>query len=284
MISVGILVNRKKDKHHEYAARLYDVLKNTGMRVLADAETAGVLGIPELLDYAKIELLFILGGDGTILRAASDCALNHVKIIGINLGRLGFLTETKMPQIETAVKNIVTGNYYTEKRMMLNVEVLDSNNKVNMQAIALNDAVITKKNLSRLIDIEISINAQLADDFGGDGIIVSTPTGSTGYSLSAGGPIICPTLDCIVATPICAHTLYSRSIVFNAGDTVTINQRSGGQGAFLSLDGREFTALQAGDFVKVTKSQYYTEFIRFRKRYFYSLLRSKFVMWNKAKD
>ena len=284
MISVGILVNRKKDKNHEYAAKLYDVLKKTGAQVYADEETAGFLGIPDVLDYTKIEILFILGGDGTILRAASNCARNQVKIIGINLGRLGFLTETKMPDIETAVKDIVSGEFYTERRMMLNVEVLNNDNAVFMQEIALNDAVITKKNLSRLIDIDISINGQLADDFGGDGIIISTPTGSTGYSLSAGGPIICPTLDCITATPICAHTLYSRSIVFNAGDTVKVRQRSGEQGAFLSLDGREYTALQAGDYVRITKSQYYTEFIRFRKRYFYSLLRSKFVMWNKAKD
>jgi NAD+ kinase len=284
MISVGILVNRKKDKNHEYAARLFNVLKNAGVQVFADNETAAVLGIQDVLDYTQIGILFVLGGDGTILRAASSCALNHVKIIGINLGRLGFLTETNIPDIETAVKNVVSGEFYTEQRMMLNVEVLDKDNHILMKAIALNDAVVTKKNPSRLIDIEISVNGQLADEFGGDGVIISTPTGSTGYSLSAGGPIICPALDCMVATPVCAHTLYSRSIIFSADDVVRVQQKCGELGAFLSLDGRECMPLHPDHYVRVTKSQYHTEFIRFRKRYFYSLLRSKFVVWNKGKD
>lgn len=284
MISAGILVNRKKDKNHEYAARLFDVLKKTGVDVYADKETMIVLGIKKALDLSKIEFLFILGGDGTILRAATNCALNNVKIIGINLGNLGFLTETEVPDIETAVKRIISGNYNIEQRMMLNVEVFNKNGDVLLSAIALNDAVITKKNLSRLIHIEISVNGQLADDFGGDGIIISTPTGSTAYSLSAGGPIISPNLDCMVATPICAHTLYSRSIVFNSGDIVEIKQRSGHEGAFLSFDGREVAALQTGDYVRVTKSDHFTEFVRFRDRYFYLLLRSKFVLWNQGKE
>ena len=225
MISAGILVNRKKDKNHEYAAKLFDVLKKTGVDVYADEETMAVLGIDKALDLSKIEFLFILGGDGTILRAAANCALNKVKIIGINLGNLGFLTETEAPDIETAVTRIISGRYNIEQRMMLNVEVFNENGDALLNAIALNDAVITKKNPSRLIRVEMNVNGQLADDFGGDGIILCTPTGSTAYSLSAGGPIISPTLECMVATPICAHTLYSRSIVFNSGDIIDIKTK-----------------------------------------------------------
>ncbi len=284
MLSVGLHVNENKDKGYVFASKIYEALKKAGVAVYADKKTAEKLSIEKILDYSKIDTVFILGGDGTILRVAADCALHNVKIIGINLGRLGFLTEAELPDIDAAVSNVISGEYYTEKRMMLLSEVHSDNKPPVLSAYALNDAVITKKNRSRLINIELKVNNHLADKFDGDGIILSTPTGSTGYSLSAGGPIICPKLECILSTPICAHTLYSRSIILRSDDIAEIRPHAGKDGAILSLDGQELYLLADGDSVKVTKSKYYAEFIRFKKRYFYSLLRSKFVKWHESKD
>jgi len=284
MISIGLLVNRKKDKDYEYAAQIYKALKNAGACVYADEKTAETLDIKNVLDYTKISAVFILGGDGTILRAAAQCAANNVKIMSVNLGRLGFLTEAEKPDIHNAVECVIAGRYNIEKRLMLNVQVVSAKGEVLSAAHSLNDAVVSKKNLSRLIDIGLYVNGQLADEFDGDGIIISTPTGSTAYSLSAGGPIVCPKLDCMIATPICAHTLYSRSIVLKCSDIIHIKQKAHGEGAVLSLDGRETTFLNSGDYVKVTKSELYSEFIRIKEKPFYSLLRSKLAIWNESKD
>jgi NAD+ kinase len=284
MISIGLLVNRKKDKDYEYAAEIYEALKNAGANVYADDMTAKTLGIKNVLDYSKISAVFILGGDGTILRAAAQCAANNVKIMSVNLGRMGFLTEAEIPDIQDAVECVIAGRYSIEKRLMLHVQAVSAKGDVLADAHALNDAVITKKNLSRLIDIGLYVNGQLADEFDGDGIILSTPTGSTAYSLSAGGPIVCPKLDCMIATPICAHTLYSRSIILKCSDIVLVKQRAHGEGAVLSLDGRETCFLNGGDSVRVTQSGLYTEFIRIKERPFYSLLRNKLAIWNESKD
>lgn len=198
MISIGLLVNRKKDKDYEYAGQIYEALQEAGATVYADEKTAKTLNIKRVLDYSKISAVFILGGDGTILRAAAECAANNVKIMSVNLGRMGFLTEAEIPDIKNAADCVISGRYNIEKRLMLHAQVISAKGEVLTSAHALNDAVISKKNLSRLIDIELFVNGQLADEFDGDGIIISTPTGSTAYSLSAGGPIVCPKLDCMI--------------------------------------------------------------------------------------
>jgi NAD+ kinase len=221
----------------------------------------------------------VLGGDGTLLKAAQAASIHDVCILGINLGRLGFLTEVELGDIDEAISRILKGDYKLESRIMLHGSVYTGEVK-RFEVEALNDIAILKKDMSRMVRLELHIGGVLADRVDCDGMLVSTPTGSTGYSLSAGGPILSPKLDCLLTTPICPHSLHSRTLVVSGEDEIVISPAAPG-GIVLTTDGVQQTEILNGEMVKIKRSQLKACFIRFHENYFYPLLRSKFLNWDR---
>lgn len=275
--NAGIYSNKTRDTNYEGALKLTALLRSRGLGVYFDADCLPY-GESDIIDYTKIDCLFVLGGDGTLLRAVSKACRHGVPMLGINLGRLGFLTEIELSGMEQMLEDLLTGQYYKEERFMLHCTVM-LDGKVVTMAEALNDAVVMKRDVSRTIHIELSVNGALADSVSCDGMIISTPTGSTAYSLSAGGPIVSPCLECMLATPVSPHTLHSRTLVVSADDTIVIKPESDA-GVLLSCDGMLQRSLKHGETVHVSRSEYIARFIRFRDGYFYPLLRSKFLSWD----
>ncbi len=276
MNDVGVFANPCKDINLQGAVCVAEKLRKRGIRVSFAAD-AMPPGEKETIDYSAIDCLFVLGGDGTLLKAAQSASLYGVSILGINLGRLGFLTEVEIGDIDTAIDRVLSGDYFIEERVMLHGSVYGGIKRFEVEA--LNDIAVQKKDMSRLVNIELLIGGGLADRVDCDGMLVSTPTGSTGYSLSAGGPILSPKLDCLIATPICPHSLHSRTLVVSGGDEIVINPSASG-GIVLTADGVQKTEIQNGESVRIKMSRYKAAFIRFRKDYFYPLLRSKFLNWD----
>ena len=278
ILRAGIFANPQKDNDLEGARYVTQLLRSRGIAVSFDPG-----GMPEgeqdEIDYTAIDILFVLGGDGTLLKAAEKCSPFGVCMVGINLGRLGFLAEVEVGEIEAAIDAMISGDCYVEERMMLHCAVVQGGT-VLCEADALNDVVVLKKDVSRMIGIELSINGALADKVACDGMLVSTPTGSTGYSLSSGGPVVSPQLECMLATPICPHSLHSRSLVVLPDDEVVMKPLAPG-GAVLTTDGTVRHEMQDDEVVKVNRSAHVARFIRFKKDYFYPLLRSKFISWDR---
>ncbi len=276
--NVGIISNPQKDIGFAGAAIVAKLLRDRGISVSFD-ENGPANGESDLIDYANVDCLFVLGGDGTLLKAATDAGEHGVRILGINLGRLGFLTEVELGDIENAIERIIADEYFTEQRLMLSGSVECEGEEV-FCVTALNDIALVKKDVARMINIKLIINGALADEMPCDGMLIATPTGSTAYSLSAGGPIVSPKLKCILATPLNAHTLHSKPIIVSPDDIITLKSivRSG---ALLTSDGVVVREIYDGEIVKIKKSKYLANFIRFHEDYFYPLLRSKFLNWDK---
>ena len=251
-----IITNREKDGSMEVTNRIAAFLENRGGKVyLAGAENRGggarytrAEDIPE-----DTQCALVLGGDGTILQAAHDLAARQIPIFGINLGTLGFLAETEVAELDAALSKLLSGEYTVKEQMMLAVTVHAGGRKSALPD-ALNDLVVTRSGFSRVIGAGVYINGELVSDFRGDGVIVATPTGSTGYSLSAGGPIIAPAAGAMVITPVCPHSLNARSIVVSDSDEVTIKVRQSKktqeEEAIATVDGGASAKLRAGDYIK----------------------------------
>ena len=274
----GIISNRFKDKDMKGAAHVAECLRRRGIAVCFDADGMPT-GEQDVIDYTDIDCLFVLGGDGTLLAAAEKASRAGVCMLGINLGRLGFLTEVELCDIDSAISSIIDGDFSIEKRIMLHCSVI-RNGETVFSANALNEAAVLKKNVSRMISIEIEINGAVADNVSCDGMLVATPTGSTGYSLSAGGPIISPHLDCMLVTPVCPHSLHSRSLVVSSDDEIIMIPASP-HGIVLATDGDIQRDIQNGEVIKVRRSRHVACFVRFHDDYFYPLLRSKFINWDR---
>lgn len=278
MKTVGIFANPSKDVNMQAASMAARLLRQKGIRVCFDAQ-AMPKGESDAIDYADIDCLFVLGGDGTLLKAALAASAHEACILGINLGRLGFLTEVELEGVENALRRIEAGDYHIEKRIMLHGSV-DAGGEKRCEVEALNEIAVLKKDMSRMVNIELVIGGAPADRVDCDGMLVSTPTGSTGYSLSAGGPILSPRLDCIMATPICAHSLHSRALVVPGDDDIVI-KAAAQSGSVLSADGVLHTQILNGETVTIRRSRRHARFIRFDEKYFYPLLRSKFLNWDR---
>ena len=270
-MNVGIYFNKKYlPDYVDLVAEIRAKLAECGISCTAVTEPVALDGI---------EILMVLGGDGTILTVAADCARRGIKIMGINYGHMGFLAEFEQEKLDEAVNLLCSGNYKTEKRMMLNVQF---NGK---EYIALNDLVIHRSiyenKYSNTINLAATIDGSLVDNYLSDGIIVSTPTGSTAYSLAAGGSVLTPDLNAFILTPLCAHSLHSRPIVFSGGSELKLFFNKEKAAVNVSIDG-----IVAGEFegfleVTVTKSQYYTEFITSGKINFFDKLLSKLSKWSR---
>ena len=217
-----------------------------------------------------------LGGDGTILQRAAQCAENGVKVLGINLGKIGFMTEIEPTDMEQALESLISGDYKTEKRMMIKAQILKSDG-TQMCFHALNDVVVSKSLGDQLVAVEMSADGESVNRYSADGLIIATPTGSTGYSISAGGPVVEPGMRLLVATPICAHTLSARSAILPSCKTIKIrlNSSYGGSEAFVTADGSIRCGITDNDEVIITESEYDFELIKIGDQSFYDTLISK---------
>jgi NAD+ kinase len=231
----------------------------------------------------ELDLLLTLGGDGTLLRGSRMVALDGVPVLGINLGHLGFLTSAPPSELETALQAWLDGTVSVEKRMALAVYAEDAAGVPGRGYVALNDAVLHKGGAARVIRLHVSAYRDEVGVYSADGIILATPTGSTAYSLSAGGPIVAPSVHCIIATPICPHTLGVRPLVLPADETVTVEVLSPGEELVLTIDGQEHERLVPGQKVVVRRAPDPVCLVRFPGQTFFSTLRRKF-RWGDLAD
>jgi NAD+ kinase len=281
--TVGLLVNVDKLHANADVARLaseaVSLLTERGVSVVLNRESAEILGhpalgIPEGELARRASVVVVFGGDGTILRAARSAAPHGIPILGVNLGGFGFLAEVNGPEVERALHRLLEGDFRLDERMMLRASVEHEGRPIQ-EFLALNDIVVTKSGYARLLKLRTFINTEHLATHLADGLIVATPTGSTAYSLSAGGPIVHPAVEGIVLTPICAHTLNARAVLVSAGDTIVIQVEPVGAPPILTVDGQEGYPLQPDDEVRVERSLHHTRLIRLEGDGFYGLLRAK---------
>ncbi len=221
------------------------------------------------------DLLICFGGDGTILHASKAATRAGVPILGVNIGTMGFMAELESGELK-ALRRLAEGDYTVEERMMLHVKA-ERDGVLLLEEDALNDAVITKGAVARIVQVAVSCDNVEIMSFGGDGVIVSTPTGSTAYSMSAGGPIVEPTAQNIIITPICAHDMRTKTVVTSAQRVISIEVgRIGRKSAFLSVDGGRALRLNTGDRLTVTRSNYTTKLVHLSERSFFEILKNKF--------
>ena len=224
--------------------------------------------------YRGADMMVCFGGDGTILHAAKDAERHRIPVLGVNLGSVGFMAELETDQLEL-LERLVKKDYIMEERMMLDVTVRRGGKTV-CRDTALNDAVVSKGTVARIVELSVKADGALIGRFPGDGVIVATPTGSTAYSMSAGGPIVEPTADNIIVTPICPHLLHSRSFVLGGERTVSvILDENSGKTACLSVDGGRAFRLKPGDQVEIRRSRYRPRLIKLTGRSFYTVMDQK---------
>ncbi len=222
-------------------------------------------------DYGNFDIALVLGGDGTILRAVK--AFGNIPVLGINFGTVGYMASAEKEGAIEAVKKVLCGEYKVEERMMLSVSVLREG-KVISESTALNDGVITR--CERILSISESFNEKLVYSFSGDGIIVATPTGSTAYSLSAGGPVAPPDMQMIITTPVCPHSIHIRPVIASGDTEVKIKlSETEGNAGMLNVDGQNITKLEAGDQVVFSRSENKAKLILLEEKNFYDILRYK---------
>lgn len=275
----GIHWNSTKSMGYEVALGLIAMLKRRGIKICVNDELARVLNMPELKieAFQDCDLLFVLGGDGTILSALDRAIPYDIPILGINLGRLGFLTELEINDLnDPLMDRVLSGDYRIDARMTMRVEGQD-----DLKMFALNDIVITRSTPSvRVLSLEYEADGTLVDCISGDGLIVATATGSTAYSLSSGGPIVLPGLDCFVLTPVCPHTLNARPVVVSSIHRITVRMRDDRGGAQAVLDGRRVIPLNnESREITICRSDRQARFIRLMDRNSFGLLRSKLSEW-----
>ena len=219
------------------------------------------------------DIAITVGGDGTIIHAAKYAARFNKPLIGVNVGRLGFAADIEIDGISELTR-ILDGNYSVEERVLFDVEVIK--NGVSKNYLAVNDAVIARGQLSKIIDLQVTLDDEEIAKYRADGLLFSTPTGSTAYSLSAGGPIIAPQLDCILMTPVCPHSLFSRSVIFDGNSVLTVSVKIPSECCcVLTIDGEKNVDILADDIVKIRKSDLKLKFVSINKRNFYRKLNEK---------
>jgi NAD+ kinase len=274
---IGLIPNLRKGRALETAARLIDLIEQLGRRPVLSPDVARRLGRADLGVEGPIgpiiEAAVVLGGDGTILSAAKPLSQHGTPILGINVGHLGFLAEVEVADMECAVQSLVAGDYWVEERMMLEARV--SCGETEHRWIALNDVVVNRGSLARVVTLEAFVGEEWIEKFRGDGLIVATPTGSTAYSLAAGGPIISPAVSAMVVTPICPHRLTARAMVLEDAAKVRICVLASGEEVTLSVDGQVGHTLNPGDEVRVCRAPEVTKLVKVKERAFFRAVHSR---------
>ena len=268
--------------HHprlpEVLERLAAWARKSRVRLLLDRETAGRFGgrlstMSRKNLARKADLLLVLGGDGTLLSAARAINQHQIPILGVNMGSMGFLTEFTLDELYPTLEAIRAGSYEVEDRIMLTAELHRKRRMLNRYT-ALNDCVINNGALARMTDLDITVDDQYVTNFKADGLIVATPTGSTAYSLSAGGPIVQPSLGAIILTPICPHILTNRPLVLRDNVTLRVDLRNGSD-VMLTVDGQVGAPMQSGDSILLRKSPYVTRLVQPLQKNHFQVLRAK---------
>lgn len=278
-----IITNHIKDENLETTKAIQDYLASKGRQCIIQESKSENLSEEYMYTDAElipkdVECVIVLGGDGTLIQAARDVAAKGLPLLGVNLGTLGYLTEIEKNNIFPALDKLISNDYVIEKRLMLK-GVVCKENKTVLKKRALNDIVINRHGSLRIIDFNIYVNDEFLVSYSADGIIISTPTGATGYNLSAGGPIVDPKADIIVLTPICPHTLNSKSIVLSASEKVVVEIGPGRKTEFekavATFDGGTYVNMITGDYIEITKSTKKTQIIKLSKVSFLEALRKK---------
>jgi NAD+ kinase len=267
----------KKDKPEAAALAVQLRERYPQLTILGDRALAHTLGWPRVEDRelaARADLVVVLGGDGTLIYAARMLGGRGVPILGVNLGSLGFMTEIPVEELFSTMEHVLAGRFQVDSRMKLTCRLIRGGRTLIEDEI-LNDVVINKGALARIADHETSIDGVPITTYKADGVILATPTGSTAYSLSAGGPIVHPSVDCTVLSPICSHALTQRSIVVPADRVIRITLRSETADTYLTLDGQTGHGLQGGDCIEVVRSPNRVNLVRNPKVAYFSILRQK---------
>ena len=282
MKRIGIIAKKNSPEAVTLIKQLSDWLRSKNVEAYIEEEIAELVGTSgsDMKPVGRkeisrhVEMIVVLGGDGTLLSVAREVGNNKIPILGVNLGSLGFLTEVTQEELFPVLEQVVKGNYQGEEREALDAAVMRRGERM-VEYTVLNDAVINKGALARIIDIETTINGESLTTFKADGLIFSTPTGSTAYNLSAGGPIVYPTLHCIIITPICSHTLTNRPVVVPDDVVIRAALKTRQQEVILTLDGQQGFPLECDDVVEVKKSEARIYLIRSPHRHYFGLLREK---------
>lgn len=272
-----IYVNQHKDPQGEMTNRIMDYLTARGQKATIIAGREGWLSEEENIPEDAY-CMIVLGGDGTMLQAARGTKKRHIPLIGVNLGTLGYMTEVEPEALEEALDNLIEGRFLTESRMMLKGSVYRKDGEI-IEDWALNDVVISRTGSLQIIKLKVYVNGQFLTEYSADGVIITTPTGSTGYNLSAGGPIVEPKAQLFMLTPICPHTLNARSIILSADDEVEIEIPEGREGRVQEMeanfDGANAIAMCTGERIRIVKSEKTTEIIQINRVSFLEVLHKK---------
>ena len=276
--------NPYRDKNFQTVRTAMKILRDCGVevRLCLPFEIDRSYDLPKDLRFSRLDreisnadMLICFGGDGTILHMAKTATRNNIPILGVNIGTMGFMAELESSELDE-LKRIAAGDYTVDERMMLDVTV-HRDRDIIFHDICLNDVVITKGAVARIVHMAVNCDGVQALECGGDGMIIATPTGSTAYSLSAGGPIVEPDAHSILITPICSHDVASRCIVASENRTVTVSlTRNNRRCAYLSADGGKTLRMNMGDVATVKKSQLTTKLVRLKDRSFYDVVNMKF--------
>lgn len=284
MKRVIVTPNPYRDKNFATVRRAMDILRASGLdvRLCLPFEVDKSYELPRDLRFSRLDrelpnadMVICFGGDGTILHMAKAATRHNLPILGVNIGTMGFMAELESTELDQ-LSRLSKGDYTLDKRMMLDVSVLQGD-KVLFHDLCLNDAVVTKGAIARVVHLSVKCDGVQAMEFGGDGVIVATPTGSTAYSLSAGGPIVEPEANNILVTPICAHDVGSRCMVASEKRVITVElTRNARRNAYLSVDGGRALRLNLGDKTIIRKADLTTKLIRLQERSFYDMVNMKF--------
>jgi NAD+ kinase len=274
---VGLVVKRGRAEAATLAGTLARFLRTRGVRVLVESDLSGLPDVQVMDKGAMVrgaDLIVVLGGDGTLLGVGRLAGTHDLRVLGINLGGLGFLTEVSTEDAVGALERVFAGDYQLDRRTTLAVRVVRAGGVVAASQV-LNDAVINKSALARIIDLHTSVDGEYLCVYKADGLIVATPTGSTAYSLSAGGPLVGPGVGVMLLAPICPHTLTLRPLVLADTSVVRVQLRAPDQEVFLTLDGQEGIPLRDGDVVEVERSPHVVALVRTVARSVLGVLRDK---------
>ena len=266
-----IITNKSKDEDFAITNRIKDCIESLGSKCWLCQQDEHM---KQEVEENQIDYVLVIGGDGTLIQASRQLHELEIPLLGINMGTLGYLTEVEVQNAENAIAQIIEGNYTIENRMMLYGSTTEHDRDV-----ALNDIVVTRGGMVRIVNFNLYVNGQFLNSYNADGIIVSTPTGSTAYNLSAGGPIVEPTASLMVVTPICSHALNSSSIVFSDKDEITIEigERREGQvdEAIITFDGMDVCSIKTGEAVRIRKAHQTAKIMKLSKISFLETLRGK---------
>lgn len=276
---VGLIANPEKLDCRETVQKAAALIAAAGRAVLSDKATADLAGLKSFDGpdanrlTGQVDLLLVFGGDGTMLRVARDVAGSHTPILGLNSGGLGFLTAASSQQLGDALEHVWSGHYTVESRSL--IEATGQSHGKTFDQIALNDFVISRGTVPRLIELEVGVDDEVLTSYRCDGLIVGSPTGSTAYSLAAGGPVVCPNAEVFTLTPICPHTLSNRSVIVSSHSTVRVKVLSQRIETVLSADGQVHLQLAGGDLVNVRRSRNSVRLVRLAGTSFFATLRQK---------